>query len=59
MRNYLDAYLIAKVSLKHPTLKKMVTFDEETNIKVNPATGEAYIGPYKILLYKIDYSLVH
>lgn len=59
MKSYLDAYLIAKVSLNHPTLKKMLTFDEDTNIKVNPETGEAYVGPYKILLYKNDYSLVH
>lgn len=54
----LDAYLVTSIMLPHPNTKKNMVFNEDTAIKVNPSTGEAYIGPYTALLYKIDYSLV-
>lgn len=53
-----DAYLIVKVSLKHPSTKKDILFEEDTPIKIDIKSGQAYIGPYMVLLYFGDYSLV-
>lgn len=53
-----NAYLITAISMKHPSTGKQIKFEKDTAIKIDIYSKHAYIGPYMVLLYTGDYSLV-